>query len=91
MRPGHALRLPRRAARSSGCARLLRGGGGALLSLLSACQSSGESEPPRRDRTTVIALSATPARAVSPARLRHGSERECKPLAQTRCDVRDES
>lgn len=76
-------------ASGSRCARFL-GGGGALLSLSSACRSSGESEPPRDDRTTVSALSATPVRAGPPARLRPDIERECKPLV-SRCDVRDES
>jgi hypothetical protein len=62
-----------------------------LLALLSACQSSRDPEPPGEARPTVIALSVTPARSVPPARLRHGIERECKPLARTRCDVREAS
>lgn len=88
MHAGRALTSLWRASGSRG-ARFL-GGAGALLSLSSACRSSGESELPRDDRTTVSALSATPARAGPPVRLRPDVERECKPLA-SRCDVRDES
>jgi hypothetical protein len=78
---------------------LRRLGGCALLLLLSTCKRPSEPAPQarrepglqRENATVVVSVPVPKAAALTPPRLRHAFELECKKLAKSACDVRDDS